>query len=137
MIIKCDKRFFIERCEQRGYDVKNVMDCVVSKNGDEWEIDIDHPKYPKKNHLDIRPGTELKKLLSNIGIKSNDGPNGCGCSDRAKHIDYMEQVDPGWTERNIEQVIDWMQEEAKKRKLPFIRVAAKVLVKLAIRRAKK
>ena len=52
-------------------------------------------------------------------------------------MDFMEQIEPGWTEQNIEQVIDWMQEEAKKRKLPFIRAAAKVLVKLAIRRAKK
>ena len=80
------------------------------------------------------PGTELKKLLSKIGIESTSG---CKCSDRAKHMDYMERKDPGWTERNIEEIVDWMEQEAKKRKLPFIRLAAKTLVKLAIRRAKK
>lgn len=80
------------------------------------------------------PGTELKKLLSKMGI---DSTSGCKCSDRAKHMDYMEQKDPGWTERNIEEVLDWMQQEAKNRNLPFLRTPAKLLVKLAIRRAKK
>lgn len=80
------------------------------------------------------PGTELKKLLSRIGI---DSTSGCKCSDRAKHMDYMEQKDPGWTERNIEQVVDWMEQEARNRNLPFLRTPAKMLVKLAIRRAKK
>jgi hypothetical protein len=49
----------------------------------------------------------------------------------------MESIEPGWAEKNIEEIVDWMQEEAKKRKLPFVRAGAKVLVKLAIRRAKK
>jgi hypothetical protein len=80
------------------------------------------------------PGTEIKKLLSRIGIKAKSG---CKCSDRARHIDYMESKNPGWAERNIENILDWMQEEAKKRKLPFVRAGAKLLVKLAIRRAKK
>lgn len=85
-------------------------------------------------HNSFGPGTELKKLLSKMGIESTSG---CKCSDRAKHMDYMEQKDPGWTERNIEQVVDWMEQEATNRNLPFLRTPAKMLVKLAIRRAKK
>jgi hypothetical protein len=80
------------------------------------------------------PGTEIKKILSRIGIEAK---RGCKCNDRSRHIDYMESIEPGWTERNIENILDWMHEEARKRKLPFIRAGAKVLVKLAIRRAKK
>jgi len=86
-----------------------------------------------KYNCPIGPGTELKKLLSGIGIKVNSG---CKCADRARHMDFMEAKEPGWAERNIENILDWMQEEAKKRKLPFVRAGAKVLVKLAIRRAK-
>ena len=80
------------------------------------------------------PGTEIKKILSRIGIEAK---RGCKCNDRSRHIDYMESIEPGWTERNIENILDWMQEEAKKRKLPFVRAGAKLLVKLAIRRVKK
>jgi len=105
---------------RQGCDIKR--NCVPSSN-------IPQPK----NKINM-VGTELKKLLSKIGIQSKKG---CGCSDRARHIDYMESIEPGWAEKNIEEIVDWMQEEAKKRKLPFVRAGAKVLVKLAIRRAKK
>jgi len=80
------------------------------------------------------PGTELKKLLSKIGIKADSG---CKCSDRAKHMDYMEQTDPGWCERNIDTIVGWLEEEAKKRKLPFIKTVAKMLVKRAIKNAQR
>ena len=80
------------------------------------------------------PGTELKKLLSGMGIHSTSG---CKCSDRAKHIDFMETQIPGWTEQNIDEIVGWMEKEASNRGLPFIRAGAKLLVKLAIRRSKK
>jgi len=80
------------------------------------------------------PGKELKKLLSKLGIKADSG---CKCSDRAKHMDYMEQTDPGWCERNIDTIVGWLEEEAKKRKLPFIKTIAKMLVKRAIKNAQR
>ena len=82
------------------------------------------------------PGTELKKLLSKIGIKAKDGSEGCKCSDRAKHMDYMEQMEPGWCEKNIEEILGWLQEEAQKRKLPFIKTIARMIVKRAIKNSK-
>jgi hypothetical protein len=82
----------------------------------------------------IGPGTELKKLLSGIGIKAESG---CKCADRARHMDFMEAKEPGWTQNNMEEILDWLEEEARKRNLPFVRAGARVLVKLAIRRAKK
>ena len=82
------------------------------------------------------PGTELKKLLSKMGIKTKDGSEGCKCSDRAKHMDYMEQMEPGWCEKNIEEILGWLQEEAQKRKLPFIKTIARMIVKRAIKNSK-
>ena len=113
------------KCENCG---KRAANCSIKRNC--------KPQMAKFSYYRVTngPGSQLKTLLSRIGIKASDG---CKCSDRARHIDFMEENDPGWTERNIEEIVDWMEKEAKKRKLPFIRVAAKTLVKLAIRRAKK
>jgi len=77
------------------------------------------------------PGTELKKLLSKIGITASPT---CSCNAKAKVMDEKGIV---WCEENIETICDWLQEEATKRKLPFVRLAGKALIHMAIRRAKK
>lgn len=77
------------------------------------------------------PGTELKKLLSRIGITSTPT---CSCNKRAK---TMDENGIEWCEENIETICDWLAEESAKRKLPFIRSAGKLLIRMAIRNAKK
>ena len=76
------------------------------------------------------PGTELKKLLGSFGIQSKE--KGCGCRSMQKKMDK-----PGWAESHKEEIINHLAAEAKKRRLPFIRLAAEKLVDLAIRRAEK
>ena len=78
------------------------------------------------------PGTELSKLLKMIGINAKE--KGCGCRSHAKRMD---REGPQWCRDNIETVLGWLQTEAKKRKLPFVKAAAKQVVLLAIRRAEK
>ena len=78
------------------------------------------------------PGTELSKLLKMIGINAKE--KGCGCKSHAKRMD---REGPQWCRDNIEKVLGWLQTEAKKRKLPFVKAAAKQVVLLAIRRAEK
>lgn len=80
------------------------------------------------------PGTELKALLKKVGITASPG---CSCNKRAQVMDANESKEPGWCEANLETICDWLQEEATKRKLPFIRMAAKILVRQAIRNARK
>lgn len=113
---------------------RKTIACDVFRNCVEDKIQQKEFKQTKKTHIH-KVGTELKNLLNTIGIKATSG---CKCNDRATHIDYMEQREPGWSEKNIEEIINWMQEEAKKRKiLIFTRIGARLLVKLAIRNAKK
>lgn len=98
---------------------------------------IEASTRPESNNLEkqiIFPGSHLKLLLSKLGIKADSG---CKCSDRARHMDYMEQTEPGWCERNIDTIVGWLEEEAKKRKLPFIKTVAKMLVKRAIKNAQR
>lgn len=76
-------------------------------------------------------GTELKKLLSKIGIVASPG---CSCNARAARMD-MNGIE--WCEANLDEIVGWLREEAHKRNLPFIDAAGKILVKKAISNAKK
>jgi hypothetical protein len=78
----------------------------------------------------IGPGTELKKLLAKFFIRQG----GCDCEQRAM---LMNLEGPDWCEQNIETIIDWLQEAAKKRHLPFLRPAAKILIRRAIKNSRK
>lgn len=81
------------------------------------------------------PGTELKKLLK-TWLRVEATPT-CACNARAKTMDENEARDPGWCAANIETIVGWLREEATKRKLPFIDAAGRLLVRRAIRNAKK
>jgi len=77
------------------------------------------------------PGTELKSILKIIGISS--GPN-CSCDKRAQ---IMDEKGCDWCEEHIGDIDIWLAEEAKKRKLPYVSLAGKKIISLAIQRARK
>lgn len=76
------------------------------------------------------PGTELKALLATIGIVASPT---CKCNKMAKQMDQwgQESLD------HIEEIVDVMEETAKKRKLPFLRTAGRTLVRIACWKAKR
>lgn len=80
------------------------------------------------------PGTELKKLLAKVGIKATEG---CSCNSRARRMDENEAREPGWCEAHLDEIVGWLREEAAKRKLPFIDAAGRLLVRRAIKNAKR
>jgi len=45
----------------------------------------------------------------------------------------MDQRGPNWCEKNTDTIVGWMQEEAKRRRLPFVGYVAKLLVRRAIK----
>ncbi|MCK9571489.1 hypothetical protein M0R72_21245 [Candidatus Pacearchaeota archaeon] len=75
-------------------------------------------------------GTELSKLLAKWHIRASEG---CKCKSRALEMDRRGIE---WCEKNIELIVDWLEEEATKRHLPFVRSLGKSLVNKAIRNAK-
>jgi hypothetical protein len=77
------------------------------------------------------PGTELKKLLSKLGLKP--APN-CQCNAR---ILLMNGRGVDWCAANIDIIVGWLREEATRAKLPFVEVGARLIVKRAIRNARK
>lgn len=80
------------------------------------------------------PGTELKKLLAKAGITATEN---CSCNSRARRMDENEAREPGWCEAHLDEIVGWLREEATKRKLPFLDAAGRMLVRRAIKNARR
>ena len=79
------------------------------------------------------PGTELSRLLKRLGI--NPTPT-CQCRAKAEQMDLWGPDECERPER-IDEVVKVMREEAKARGLPFIDIAGRMLVRRAIRNARR
>lgn len=76
------------------------------------------------------PGTELKRLLSKVGISAEPG---CQCQ---RHAQQMNLWGCDECERRTDEIVGWLREEATRRGLPFFDAAGRMLVKRAIRNAR-
>jgi hypothetical protein len=77
------------------------------------------------------PGSVLSGMISAMGIKST--PN-CSCR---RHAIEMNTHGPEWCEENLGTILEWLNEEAKKRNLPFVRTVAKLIVQRAINKSRR
>jgi hypothetical protein len=139
-LITCDRSFLERHCVERGYTLDEVMQCVVWQDGNEWTIDVDHPAYPRVSRLPEPPaasaggpGTELAKLLKSFGI--NPTPT-CQCRAKQQQMDQWGCDECERPER-IDEVVAVMRAEAAARGLPFLDMAGRLLVRRAIRSARK
>jgi hypothetical protein len=137
-MIKCLRHHLEEKCTERGYTLDEVLPCVVTQDGDEWTIDVDHPAYPRVSRLPQTvappthgPGTELKKLLAKVGITASPD---CACNARAAEMD-RQGVE--WCEANTDSIVGWLREQATARGLPFLDIAGRLLVRRAIANARR
>jgi hypothetical protein len=130
------------RCRERGYTLEEVMACVVSQEGDEWTIDVDHPAFPKVSRLPEPlpllaegPGTELKRLLAGWPFYITSSPD-CSCNRVAAEMDSW-GADVCEEPEKQDYILAAMRENAEKRGLPFIDAAGRFLIKRAIKNARK
>jgi hypothetical protein len=128
------------RCVERGYALDEVLPCVISQDGDEWTIDVEHPAYPRVSRLPepvalatYGPGTELSRLLKRIGIEPTPT---CACRAKAAQMDAWGPDECSKPER-IDEVVAVMRAEAEARGLPFLDVAGRLLVRRAIANARR
>ncbi len=77
------------------------------------------------------PGTHLKNMLAWFNIKAKE--KGCKCG----HMEKKMNQGPQWCRDHMQEILDHLAKEAKKRGLPFVRLAAEKMVGLAIRKAEK
>lgn len=79
------------------------------------------------------PGTELKKLLAGWPFRIVAKPN-CSCNARARTMDAR---GCDWCESHLDEIVAWLRDEAAKRKLFFADLAGRLLVRRAIRNARR
>jgi len=92
------------------------------------------PAAPPPQPIGYGPGTEMKKLLATVGITASPA---CSCNARAAFMDAREAGEPGWCAANVDEIVGWLREEATKRGLPFLNAAGRLLVRRAIKNARK
>lgn len=118
--------------EELGDWTRNqVLDKLREKLGDD-PAKVLRSLYPQTleehpNH----PGTVLSKMIKSIGIKMTDS---CSCR---KHAIQMNNKGNDWCEENIDTIVGWLREEAKKRNWPFIDSIGKLMVGRAIKKSRK
>ena len=111
------------QCGLSRFTRNALRERILQKSG------VSGPPPKLKLKIVPQPGTELANMLDRIGIKYTPT---CSCRDKARAMD-IRGVE--WCRKNIDRIVDWLAEEAKERKLPFVRMAGKALVTLAIRRS--
>jgi hypothetical protein len=88
--------------------------------------------FPKTLEEDPNgPGTILSQMIKSVGIVMTQG---CSCR---RHALEMNSKGNDWCEANIDTVVGWLRDEAKKRKLPFIDTVGKMIVNRAIKKSRK
>jgi len=149
-MIVCHWSFLESRCRERGHTLDEVMPCVVSKASDKWTIDVDHPAYPRHPKSGFvppqpeppptprtphGPGTELKSLLASWPFRIVATAD-CKCTSRAA---YMDAKGCDWceSEEGMAEIMGFLREAAEERGLPFVDIAARLLVRRAIANARK
>ena len=143
-MITCHRSHLEARCRERGYTLDEVMPCVVAQSGDEWTIDVEHPAFPRhpkpgfvppQPESSRGPGTELKALLAGWPFRIVATAD-CKCTSRAA---YMDAKGCDWCEspEGMAEITGFLREAAEERGLPFLDVAARLLVRRAIANARK
>ena len=95
-------------------------------------VDVSHSSYPaRQNAGACNSGTALTSLLSRFGIAY--APD-CPCRSHAAQMDAWGCDE---CERRIDEIVGWLREEAHKRGLPFVDMAGRMLVRRAIKNARR
>lgn len=95
------------------------------------EAVVSQPEVRANDIPPAGPGTELKKLLKSFGITASSG---CQCNKRAA---TMDEWGPDECERQIDTISGWLKEEARARKLPYVEMLGRHLIRSAIRNARR
>lgn len=88
--------------------------------------------FPKTMEEDPNgPGTVLSKMIKSVGIVMSDN---CSCR---RHAIEMNSRGNDWCEQNVDTVVGWLRDEAKRRGLPFVDMLGKVMINRAIKKSRK
>lgn len=105
--------------------------ALKARLGDDIQTSL-QAMYPRTLEQDPNgPGSILTGMIKTLGISSSST---CSCR---RHALEMNDQGPDWCEQNMETILSWLRDEAKKRGLPFIDMVGKAMVQRAINRSRK
>lgn len=116
------------RCKKPTRFPQSLRQCCVADEFNDTPLPFTTEAPPASG-----PGTELSKLLERFGIHSTPT---CACRAKAAQMDRWGPDECERPER-IEEVVAVMRAEAHARGLPFLDAAGRLLVKRAIRNARR
>jgi hypothetical protein len=61
-IVRCLFEHLVARCEERGYDIHNVMPCIVNIEGDYIYVDTEHMAYPAAKRTPAEIEAQAKRV---------------------------------------------------------------------------
>jgi len=114
------------------WTAQQARDLLFKQIGDrdlQEFLQMGFPETPESDPDGV--GAILSGMLSQMGI--NSSPN-CSCRRRAV---VMNQKGPQWCRDNKGEILDWLENEAKKRKLAFVRSVANLMVEKAIKKSER
>jgi hypothetical protein len=91
-MIKCKLVDLIERCQQRGYTLDEVSNCILKQEGTTIYVDEKHEDYPtsvKGKGLGDIISTGLSKLGITPERVSKAIKKPCGCNKRKKKLNAV------------------------------------------------
>ena len=65
-VISCLRNHLKSRAAQRGYTLDEVRACIVSEDGEQITVDVDHPAYPRHLKPGFTPPRELPPLAQRV-----------------------------------------------------------------------
>jgi hypothetical protein len=105
--------------------------ALKAKLGENIQASI-QAMYPRTLEQDPNgPGSILTGMIKTLGISSSST---CSCR---RHALEMNDQGPDWCEQNMETILSWLRDEAKKRGLPFIDMVGKAMIQRAVNRSRK
>lgn len=109
---------------------QSITDTQITLSDEAYQLLL---KQYSPGYLDpgSGPGTELSNLLARFGIKPKQG---CKCRTYQK---LMNIWGCDGCEQNIDTILGWLREEAAARRLPYLDMAGRLLVRRAIANARR
>jgi hypothetical protein len=105
--------------------------ALKARLGDDIQSSI-QAMYPRTLEQDPNgPGSILTGMIKSLGISSSST---CSCR---RHALEMNEQGPDWCEQNMDTILSWIRDEAKKRGLPFIDMVGRAMIQRSINRSRK
>ena len=95
------------------------------------QLSLNKQMILKKLRAKLGVGGEMKRILRTFGIEEKST---CKCNARSATMDLW---GPDQCEQRADQIVSWLREEAKKRKLVFFDVFGRMILRRAIKAARK